>query len=239
MKLERLLSQQLQCGQKGAREHLRAGLVSVNHITERDGQRIVGRFDHVHVTESGDNTIVIQARTPRYLALHKPTGYVSATTDPDHPTVIDLIDESWSEELHLAGRLDRYTTGLVLLTNDSAFSEALTRPESKVPKVYLVGTDKPIPSEALTAFEKGMPFAKEGIHTQPAIVDTLSDNSCRLTIFEGKHHQVKRMFARFDIKVIKLHREAIGAIRLGKLPSAHHRPLTEEEVTIFADGEPT
>ena len=82
----------------------------------------------------------------------------------------------------------------MVLTNDSEFSERLTRPEEKVGKVYLVETDSDIPGEAVEAFEAGMWFAKEGVRTQPARVEMLGAKRCRLTIYEGKHHQVKRMF---------------------------------------------
>jgi 16S rRNA pseudouridine516 synthase len=116
--------------------------------------------------------------------------------------------------LHLAGRLDRSTTGLVILTNDSDFSESLTQPDQKIPKTYLVDTDLAITPEAIEIFRAGMFFAKENIHTQPAVVSLLSSNSCRLTIFEGKHHQIKRMFLRFGIRVTKLHRESIGSYAL-------------------------
>ena len=147
--------------------------------------------------------------------------------------MIALIDEPWADELHLAGRLDRFTTGLVILTNDSRFSEALTQPESKIPKVYHVQTDIPITQEAVTAFKAGIPFAKEGIRTQPAQVqwsEEQSPCSCILTIFEGKHHQVKRMFARFDIKVTSLHREAVGPISLSTLGEGKYRAISDDVV---------
>lgn len=229
MKLDRLISQYLQCGRKVARDKLRSGLVRVNGHIECNNSRLIERFDHVSLGNDD-----IQALSPRYLALHKPLGYVSATTDHEHPTVIDLIDAPWADQLHLAGRLDRYTTGLVILTNDSHFSESLTQPESKIPKIYCVQTDIPITEEAVTAFKAGMPFAKEGIYTQPAEVQWSPENSprsCTLTIFEGKHHQVKRMFARFGIKVIRLHREAIGTISLDNLKEGDYRALSDVKVS--------
>ena len=156
-----------------------------------------------------------------------PSGHVSATSDPQHPTVIDLIDEPWACDLHLAGRLDRFTTGLVILTNDSQFSESLTLPQEKIPKVYHVETDLPISAEAIATFEKGMRFEKENATTAPAQVEITSPTSCRLTIYEGKHHQVKRMFARFHIKVTALHRESVGNIALGTLKPGEWRELTQ------------
>lgn len=165
----------------------------------------IGTFDRVEFRGE-----LLQARTPRHLALHKPAGVVSATSDPKHRTVIDLIDEPWRAELHLAGRLDRFTTGLVILTNDSAFSESLTAPGRRIPKGYLVETDKPITAEATDAIRAGIRFEKEDITTHPAEIELTGERSCDLTIYEGKHHQVKRMFARFDIKVTRLHRYRVG-----------------------------
>ena len=139
---------------------------------------------------------------------------MSATIDEEHETVIDLIQTEWAGELHLAGRLDRFTSGLMILTNDSRFSESLTDPSQKVGKRYRVEVDGEISPEVVTAFEEGMWFAKEKITTAPAIVELQNSTTCLLTIYEGKHHQIKRMFARFDLKVTALHREAIGEIEL-------------------------
>ncbi len=209
MRLDRLIGRQSGLGRNAVREMLATGVVTVGGEPERDGRRAIGPFETVLAGET-----VIQEREARYVMLHKPAGILSATSDDEHTTVVDLIDEPWANELHLAGRLDRATTGLVILTNDGAFSESLTEPGAKVAKTYVVTTDLPVPDEAVAAFEAGMPFAKEGIVTQPAEVEKLSERVTRLTIYEGKHHQVKRMFARFDVRVTGLHRESVGRYHL-------------------------
>jgi 16S rRNA pseudouridine516 synthase len=208
-KLGRLLRRWANIGKREARALIDGGQITVGGQTERDPSRLIGDFDPV--TCRGE---IVQNRTPRYLALHKPAGVVSATTDPEHRTVIDLIAEPWRDELHLAGRLDRFTTGLVILTNDSAFSESLTEPGRKVRKGYLVETDKAITPAAIDAIRAGMRFDKEAITTHPAEIEPTGERRCDLTIYEGKHHQVKRMFARFDIKVTKLHRYQVGEFTL-------------------------
>lgn len=192
-------------GKRHAKRLLENGEVILNGDPITDGTTPLGKFDHL--IAAGET---LQSHTSRMIILHKPAGILSATSDPKHRTVIDLIREPWADELHLAGRLDRATTGLVILTNDSAFSESLTQPGNKVPKTYLVETDLTITAEAIAAFRTGIPFAKEKIRTQPATVDLLSETSCRLTIYEGKHHQIKRMFLRFGIRVTNLHRVSIG-----------------------------
>ena len=175
----------------------------------KEAAMLVGKFDRIEV--SGE---VIQAEIRRVIIFNKPLGVVSATSDQEHLTVIDFIERPWASSLHLAGRLDRYTSGLIILTNDGEFSESLTEPTQKVGKRYLVEVDGVIGQEVVEAFEEGMWFAKEEITTAPAKVELIEDSRCRLIIYEGKHHQVKRMFARFDLKVIALHREAIGEIEL-------------------------
>ena len=139
----------------------------------------------------------------------------------------------------MAGRLDRFTSGLMVLTNDSALSERLTLPGAKLGKRYRVTCDAVISEDMINAFESGMWFAKEGSRTQPAKVALLRENLCQLTIFEGKHHQVKRMFARFGVKVTALHREAMGPLELDEsLSEGEWRALTEVELSSIGEQSP-
>ncbi len=217
MRIQDFIAKRTGLGKRHAKALLENRLVMLNHAPAIDGSITLGAFDHL--VAGGE---VLQSRTPRYLLLNKPAGILSATTDPLHRTVIDLIVTDYAPELHLAGRLDRFTTGLVILTNDSRFSESLTNPSNKIPKRYLVTTEQAIPEEAILKFRAGMSFDKEKIRTHPAVVKMLAPDTCRLTIFEGKHHQIKRMFLRFGIRVTTLHREAIGPFTLPKdlLPGA-------------------
>ena len=228
--MDRLIGRECGLGRRAVREVLAAGEVRVGGEVERDGAREVGRFVRVEVGEN-----VVRDRTGRYVMVHKPAGVVGATVDDEHRTVVELVDRVWAGELHLAGRLDRSTSGLVVLTNDSEFSEGLTRPEAKVGKVYLVETDSEIPRDAVEAFREGMWFAKEAVRTQPAVVEMLGERRCRLTIYEGKHHQVKRMFLRFGIRVVGLHREAVGHLSLEGLNSGEWRELRREEIGEVID----
>ncbi len=224
MILRHLLAKRTGRGKRHARDLLEKGLVTLNHLTTRDGTLEIGKFDHI--TAVGE---ILQADIRRVILLHKPAGILSATTDPVHRTVIDLINEPWATEMHLAGRLDRATTGLIILTNDSRFSESLTLPERKIPKTYLVHTDRPVPAEAIAKFRTGMSFEKENTRSRPAIVDLLTETSCRLTIREGLHHQIKRMFLRYGIRVTALHRESIGPHVLGDLQPGEWSELLSTE----------
>ncbi|MFT6596769.1 MAG: 16S rRNA pseudouridine516 synthase, partial [Akkermansiaceae bacterium] len=155
MRLDRFVGKWAGTGKRRTREIFEAGRVRLNGDVPDEPGTEVGKFDRVEVDDE-----ILQALTPRYVMMHKPLGIVSATVDEEHQTVIDLIKEDWAGELHLAGRLDRHTSGLVVLTNNSVFSESLTEPSEKVGKVYLVEVDGPITEEVISVFEEGMWFAK-------------------------------------------------------------------------------
>ena len=178
---------------------------------------------------------VLQAGKPaRYFMLHKPPGCVSATRDPEHPTVLDLLDEPEKDELHIAGRLDFNTSGLMLITNDGQWSRHVTQPETKMPKVYYVETEQAITAAYISKFAEGVYFAFEDLTTQPAALELLGPCCARLSIVEGRYHQVKRMFGYFNNKVVRLHRESIGPLVLdSQLAPGAYRPLSPQEIQLF------
>ncbi|MGI9239754.1 MAG: 16S rRNA pseudouridine(516) synthase, partial [Verrucomicrobiales bacterium] len=204
-----------------------SGTVEVNGVTVLNGRASVGEFDRVAV--AGE---VLQDRRPIYVMMHKPASYVSATVDDEHPTVLDLIGDAFpGEDLHLAGRLDRSSTGLLLLTNDGAWSRALTLPGEEHAKVYLVETAEPIAEGTAEIFARGIYFGYEDITTGPAELEIVAERRGRLTIYEGKYHQVKRMFHAVGNRVVSLHRERIGKISLDPaLAPGGWRELTEAEI---------
>ena len=206
MKLDRLIGRHEGMGRKAARRVILAGQVKVGGEIEWSHEREVSRFERVEV-----GTDVAQAGERRvYIMLHKPVGVLSATKDDEHQTVIDLVDDPDRERLHLVGRLDRATSGLVLLTNDGGWSKSLMAPERHVKKVYLVETRDAIAEGTVEAFARGFYFATEGITTQPAELERLGEKIARLTIYEGKYHQIKRMFYRVGNQVRGLHRTQVG-----------------------------
>lgn len=175
---------------------------------------------------------VLQAGKPaRYFMLHKPQGCVSATRDPEHATVLDLIHEPDKDTLHIAGRLDFNTTGLMLITNDGSWSRRLTQPQTKLPKIYYVETEQPITPEYVQVFAQGLYFAFEDLTTLPATLELLTATSARLGIVEGRYHQVKRMFGHFNNKVLRLHREQMGPLALDNdLEPGQYRALSDAEI---------
>ena len=233
MKLEDFISKRLQIGRRSARALILDGKVTHRGAPTEDHRCEVTRFDEVTVGGK-----ILQSSLPRlYLMLHKPVGILSATSDREHRTVLDLIDHPDKATLHLAGRLDRGSTGLVLLSNDGQWTGSLTSPGRKVEKSYLVETDRPIPAEAMARFAEGFPFPTEGITTLPALLEILEPQRARVTLHEGRYHQIKRMFHRLDgIRLRSLHRDRIGPLSLPEgLKPGQWRPLTGAELDAFAE----
>ena len=227
MRVDRFLSNLPQFNRQQARLLLIEKRVRVDGQIVSDPHHDIREFSRIELDEH-----VLQAGKPaRYFMLHKPPGCVSATQDPEHPTVLDLLNEADKHDLHIAGRLDFNTSGLMLITNDGHWSRHLTQPQTKLPKVYYVETEQDITDAYITRFEQGVYFAYEDLTTLPATLELLGPRSARLSIVEGRYHQVKRMFGYFDNKVVRLHRESIGPLMLdSRLAPGEYRALTPEEV---------
>jgi 16S rRNA pseudouridine516 synthase len=227
MRVDRFLSNLPRFNRKQVRLLLVERRVTVDGVAVSDPHHEVREFSRVCVDDD-----VLQAGKPaRYFMLHKPQGCVSATTDPHHPTVLDWLDEPDKDALHIAGRLDFNTTGLMLITNDGQWSRRLTQPQTKLPKVYLVETEQDIGPQYAPTFAAGLYFAFEDLTTQPAALQLLGPRTARLSIIEGRYHQVKRMFGHFDNKVIGLHRERMGPLVLdAALAPGEYRALTDDEI---------
>ena len=229
MRVDRFLSNLPRFNRQQVRLLLVERRVSVDGVPVSDPHHEVREFSRVCVDDE-----VLQAGKPvRYFMLHKPPGCVSATADPQHPTVLDWLDEPDKDELHIAGRLDFNTTGLMLITNDGQWSRRLTQPTTKLPKVYRVETEQEIGAQYAATFAAGVYFAFEDLTTQPAELELLAPRLARLSIIEGRYHQVKRMFGHFNNKVIRLHRERMGPLELdGALAPGEYRALSADEILL-------
>ncbi len=212
-RLDRIIAEKCQINRKKVRLMLAQKRIRVDGVIANNVAQAVDKFSVILVDEEA-----IQQHHPLYIMLHKPIGVVCATKDDKHTTVIDLLETLLTAEerasLHIVGRLDLNTSGLVLLTNDSRWSEQLTSPENKVPKHYLVTLERLLTNEYITAFAEGMFFAFEGITTKPATLNIVSQYQAHVVLTEGRYHQIKRMFGRFRNPVVALHRIAVGDYRL-------------------------
>ena len=227
MRVDRFLSNLPRFNRQQVRLLLAERRVRVDGVPVSDPRHEVREFSRVCV----DDEVLQTGKAARYFMLHKPPGCVSATSDPQHPTVLDWLDEPDKDELHIAGRLDFNTTGLLLITNDGQWSRRLTQPTTKLPKVYLVESEQPIVPEYAATFAAGVYFAFEDLTTQPAELELLAPRLARLSIIEGRYHQVKRMFGHFNNKVLRLHRERMGPLALDDaLAPGEYRALRADEV---------
>ena len=207
-----------------ARRWIGAGRVKVNGRVEGDPNRWVD-LERDEITF--DDKPLERAETT-YLLLHKPAGYLTTYRDPEgRKTIYDLLPDR-ERYLFPVGRLDLDTSGLLILTNDTAFAERLTNPDYHVPKTYRVKASKPLSDEQLDHLRNGLEL-RDG-PTRPAIVNRIGPAAFEITITEGRNRQVRRMVEALDAKVVKLARIAIGKVRDNDLEPGKTRPLTAEEV---------
>lgn len=228
-RLDRHLAQHLSIKRSDVRLLLAQGRVDVDGSKATEASQIISRFSTVRC--DGDIT---QALTPRYVMLNKPAGVVSATKDPNHRTVIDLLTQTWRDQLHIVGRLDFNSTGLMLLTNDGAWSKRLSLPATKLRKRYRVCVEQPLCQSHIEAFREGLYFAYEDLVTRPAELILIDTHNAEVELIEGRYHQIKRMFGHFNNKVLSIHRSAVGPIALdSELAPGQSRSLTAQELHLL------
>jgi len=230
--LERVLSKAGLGSRSEARKWIGAGRVKVNGrlIQTPDHWVDLGR-DKVTL----DNNLV-KASEKIYLLLNKPTGYITTFKDPEgRPTVYDLIKDAGRWVVPV-GRLDRDTSGLLLLTSDTRFAERIANPDYKVHKTYLVKASTLLSEEQVQLLRDGVTLS-DGL-TQPARVKRVRDSGkysfVEITLHEGRNRQVRRMLEAVGSKVLELVRIEIGGLRIGDLPIGHYRELTADEVASLA-----
>ncbi len=227
-RLDRFISQNSAFTRADTRLLIAQKRILVDGQVAQSIQQKVTQFTHVVLDGQ-----CLQDNQALYLMLNKPKGVVSATKDLEHLTVLDLIDHPQKHELHIVGRLDLNTTGLVLLSNDGAWSRKISLPETKLAKTYEVTLSKPVTDEYITVFRQGIYFAYENIITQPAYLERVSEYTARLSLVEGKYHQVKRMFGFFQNEVLALHRASVGPVSVEGLELGQSRALTSKELAAM------
>jgi len=233
IRLDKYVSQCTDYSRRDVKRLVKDGAILVDGVAASNAAMHIKPHQQVIVEDT-----VIGSLGPRYFMLHKPKGYICATKDGDHPVVLDLLDEPNKEKLQIAGRLDIDTTGLVLITDDGSWNHAITSPRRGCRKRYWVYTEDNIGDDAARKFAKGVMLHGEKQRTKPAVLELICANEARLTISEGKYHQVKRMFAALGNRVVELHREAIGSIELDPdLAEGEYRALTETEIDSILAGE--
>ena len=201
---------------------LKKGAVKVN-------QNIV-KLPKLHVNPNSDeimvNDEVVSYIDKVYIMLNKPKGYISATEDEVHPTIIDLIPEYAHLNIFPVGRLDKDTEGLLLVTNDGQFNHEVMNPNKHVSKTYEVYSKHPITQFDIDKFKSGIELSDGKL--KPAILKKVDDYVSHVTIYEGKYHQVKRMFHSIENEVLELKRIKIAQLELDhNLDLGSYRLLTQ------------
>ncbi|MBO6207289.1 MAG: 16S rRNA pseudouridine(516) synthase [Lachnospiraceae bacterium] len=228
MRLDKYLADMHVGTRSEVKEQIRKGRVQVNGSVVKDPGLGVSAEDCVEA-----DGVQIGYQEHFYYMLNKPAGILTATEDRKQPTVLDLFPENLRKNLAPVGRLDKDTVGLLLITDDGALAHRLLAPKSHVDKVYLAGTDLPVTDEDVKRFAGGMTLA-DGTQLMPAGLEILSPDRSRVTIHEGKFHQIKRMFEACGKKVVYLKRLSMGTLTLDPtLPEGEWRELTKEEVRML------
>lgn len=171
-----------------------------------------------------------------YIMMNKPAGVLSSTDDKER-TVIDLLDEFYQGlNLSIAGRLDKDTRGLILLSTDGKFIHKVTSPNSNIEKTYLVETRDKIDKSLIEEFKKGVYIKEDNYTARPAKLEILEDKKALVKVTEGKFHLVKRLFSNLSNEVISLKRIAIGNLELDPvLKEGEYIELSEEDLSLFLD----
>ncbi|HUH61206.1 MAG TPA: pseudouridine synthase [Candidimonas sp.] len=230
MRLDKYLCESTDLTRSQARSALLSGEVTVNGEVIKRGTHVVRDGDEVKWEEE-----VLAIIGLRYLMLNKPAGYECTIRNSQYPPVMSLLDVDKRDRLHTVGRLDVETTGLILITDDGQWTHRIISPRHRCDKVYLATLAEPLPENAEAVFEAGILLEGEDKPTLPAVLERVDERCARLTIQEGKYHQVRRMFASLGNHVLALHRERIGPISLdADLQPGESRYLTSLEVAALA-----
>ncbi len=235
LRLDKFLSSQLNISRTDAKKLLRQKGVKVN------GNSVIkGEFQ----LDTENDTVTVNGKSVEYkeyiyIMLNKPKGVVSATEDSDDVTVIDILPDSLKRSgLFPAGRLDKNTTGFVLITDNGAFAHDILSPSHHVPKTYIVDVEREVTADEFRLFEDGMLIGDELF--KPAKLRFLENNAVNnafryeIIIVEGRYHQIKRMFGSTGNPVIELERIAIGKLALDRsLQPGEARELTESDIDLL------
>jgi 23S rRNA pseudouridine2605 synthase/23S rRNA pseudouridine2604 synthase len=231
VRLQKFLAAAGVCSRRRAEDLIRAGRVQVNgRVVAVLGARVDPLQDRVSV----DGEPVASGQRMIYVALNKPRGYVSSCRHAGKKIVLELVDVP--ERVYPVGRLDKDSTGLLLLTNDGRLHLRLSHPSFDHEKEYEVMVERPIGDGALRRMAEGMPILNT--RTRPAVVTRLDERRFRIVLKEGRNRQIRRMVRRLGNEVVELKRTRVASIRLGRLALGAWRYLDEREVEALLAENP-
>ncbi|HHX02913.1 MAG TPA: rRNA pseudouridine synthase [Tissierellia bacterium] len=227
MRLQKYLAHRGVASRRKAEEMIREGVVCVNGKTVTEMGFLVSDQDVVTVN---GRDIPQQREEKKTYAFYKPQGVISSTKDTrGRTTVTDFFDGN--ERLYPVGRLDYLSEGLLLVSNDGDLALKLTHPRYEHSKLYEVHTDRPLLAEEIDRLQKGVVI--DGYRTQPIEIETAGKKFYRITLFEGRNRQIRKMMDLLDVKVERLLRTEVAGVKLGKLKPGEWRELTKKELDQF------
>lgn len=237
LRLDKILGNMGYGTRKEVKRYIRDGQVKIDGKVIKKSSIQVDPYES-HIEINGEE---VMFREYIYIMLNKPKGVISATYDPSHKTVIDLIDEYYSSfDLFPMGRLDIDTEGLLILTNDGKLSHEILSPKNHIPKTYYAHIEGRVTEEDAVRLARGVTL-EDGYKALPGelkIIESDNISKIELTIYEGKFHQVKRMFKALNKEVVYLKRISMGALFLDEsLETGSYRELDEDELKLLKDSD--
>ena len=228
IRIQKYMSERGICSRRTAEQFLLAGKIKVNGSTVTT---LGTKIDPDNDVVTYDDSVVRNPDRLRYIMLHKPAGFVTSCSQPGERTVMDIV--TIKDRVYPVGRLDKDSTGLLLLTNDGELAYRLMHPRFQHEKEYIVDTVAPIPEGALQKLRAGIRLGP--VQTQPAHVCKLAPRRFRIVLREGRNRQIRRMCRKVGNQVKQLKRIRIENIVLGSLPPGDWRELSQEEqITLFS-----
>ena len=233
-RIQKVMAEQGMCSRRAAEQIILEGRVKVNGHPVRLGDKMDINRDVISI--DGQRIRLEKKQEMHYLMLHKPRGFVTTTSDDrGRKTVMDLVSE-YPVRVFPVGRLDKDSEGLLLLTNDGNFANLMMHPSHGVSKLYRVTVRPRAEEEQIIALSKGVTL-DDGTVPQPAVINVVVDEPGRtvmeMTIKEGKNREIRRMCQAVGLEVIRLRRNAMGAVKMGMLQPGQYRELTKSEVAAL------
>lgn len=208
-RLDKFIANQLILSRSVVRNAIQKGKVKINGITVRDSGTIITESDNVTFEEKS-----VTYKEHIYVLMNKPMGILSASNDKSRKTVVDLVPSNLKRQgMFPVGRLDKDTTGLLIITDDGEFAHNCISPKKEISKSYIATLDGDITDNMIKTFADGVVLA-DGTLCKSAVLEKVGTNVARIIITEGKYHQIKRMFGTVGLGVNQLHRESIGNLTL-------------------------
>lgn len=233
-RIQKVMADQGLCSRRAAEQVIREGRVKLNGHPVKVGDKM--DINHDVLSVDGEKVRIVKKQERYYILLHKPRGYVTTVSDElGRKTVMDLVKDI-PARIFPVGRLDKDSEGLLLMTNDGAFANMLMHPSHGISKLYRVTVRPRATEQQIVRLTEGV-VLDDGTKTQPAVINVAVDEPERtvleMTIREGKNREIRRMCEAVGLEVIRLKRNAEGAVKLGMLQPGQYRELTKAEINAL------